>query len=166
MVPAQKILDAARSTTRTRSGSPLITRPWTMVHMAAEMERQGWQILPRRWATTTRPHGRQGRPAVLGPVIWVKRRLLLGAAVSALLSQTRRTELPDEVRDYDRHGPGTPPRRPSVRIGLPRRANAPEIDFAGTPRRSRATGPARHHRMDLEVLRDYIDWARSSCPGR
>ncbi|HHU11114.1 MAG TPA: methionine synthase [Intrasporangiaceae bacterium] len=166
MVPAQKILDAAREHDADMIGlSGLITPSLDeMVHMAAEMERQGWQIpLLVGGATTSRAHTAvKVDQQYSGPVIWVKDASRSVPVVSALLSQTRRTELLDEVRrDYEslraRHA-AKATERPLVSLA-DARANAPEIDFAGTPP-PEPRKPGRHviTGMDLEVLRDYIDW--------
>jgi len=62
MVPAQKILDARRSTSRhhraVRPDHPVLDE---MVNFAVEMERQGCRSAADRWRDhLTRPHGREG----------------------------------------------------------------------------------------------------------
>src|SRR5689334_13078734 len=106
MVPAQKILDAARDHEADVIGlSGLITPSLDeMVSMAAEMQRQGFEIpLLIGGATTSRAHtavkvDRQYD----GPVVWVKDASRSVPTVAALLSDTRREKLLSDVQaDYD-----------------------------------------------------------------
>ena len=83
MVPAQKILDAAKEHDADIIGlSGLITPSLDeMVNFAAEMERQGFEIplLDRRRHDLARAHGGQGRPALPRPGGLGEGRLALGA---------------------------------------------------------------------------------------
>jgi 5-methyltetrahydrofolate--homocysteine methyltransferase len=166
MVPSQKILDAAREHDADIIGlSGLITPSLDeMVHMASEMEREGWQIpLLIGGATTSRAHTAvKVDQRYSGPVVWVKDASRSVGVVSALLSATRKEPLlADVTRDYDsirlRHT-AKANERPLVALETAR-ANAPAIDFVGhppvEPRR-----PGRHviTGQDLSVLREYIDW--------
>ena len=166
MVPAQKILDAAREHGADIIGlSGLITPSLDeMVHMASEMEREGWHIpLLIGGATTSRAHTAvKVDQRYSGPVVWVKDASRSVGVVSALLSATRRDPLLADVRrDYDsiraRHA-AKATERPLVSLDAAR-ANAPRVDFRAhppvAPRR-----PGRHviTGQDLSVLRDYIDW--------
>ena len=166
MVPAQKILDAAKEHDADIIGlSGLITPSLDeMVNMASEMERQGWQIpLLIGGATTSRAHTAvKVDKQYSGPVIWVKDASRSVPVVSSLLSTTRKEALLADVqRDFDsiraRHA-AKASERPLVSLDAAR-ANAPEIDFTVDrpvpPRR-----PGRHTVLgqDLNVLRDYIDW--------
>jgi 5-methyltetrahydrofolate--homocysteine methyltransferase len=166
MVPAQKILDAAREHGADIIGlSGLITPSLDeMVHMASEMERQGWEIpLLIGGATTSRAHTAvKVDQRYSGPVVWVKDASRSVGVVSALLSATRKEPLLADVRrDYDsiraRHAAKATER---AIVGLEAaRANAPSIDFGARPP-SPPKRPGRHvlTGADLAVLRDYIDW--------
>lgn len=183
MVPADKILAAAREHEADVIGlSGLITPSLDeMVSMAAEMQRQGFDIpLLIGGATTSRAHTavRVDRQYD-GPVVWVKDASRSVPTVAALLSDTRREKLLADVRaDYDalraRHA--TKHDRPMASIEEAR-ANATPIDWEGyrPPRphlllqQDRDVSPVigrrgdtQHvrvfHRADLTDLRKYIDW--------
>jgi 5-methyltetrahydrofolate--homocysteine methyltransferase len=106
MVPAQKILDAAREHDADIIGlSGLITPSLDeMVNFAAEMERQGFDIpLLIGGATTSRAHTavRVDRK-YHGPVVWVKDASRSVPVVAALLSDDQRPALLAEINaDYD-----------------------------------------------------------------
>jgi 5-methyltetrahydrofolate--homocysteine methyltransferase len=97
MVPAQKILDAAKAEGADVIGlSGLITPSLDeMVNLAAEMERQGFDIpLLIGGATTSRAHTAvKVAPAYHGPVIWVKDASRSVPVVAALLSDEQRPGL-------------------------------------------------------------------------
>ncbi|MFN2319148.1 MAG: methionine synthase [Dermatophilaceae bacterium] len=166
MVPAQKILDAAREHDADIIGlSGLITPSLDqMVHMASEMEREGWQIpLLIGGATTSRAHTAvKVDQRYSGPVVWVKDASRSVGVVSALLSATRKEPLLAGVRkDYDsirtRHA-AKANERPLVSLTAAR-DNAPAIDFAAhRPVEPRRPGPHVITSQDLAVLREYIDW--------
>src|SRR6201999_373251 len=106
MVPAQKILDAAKEHDADIIGlSGLITPSLDeMVNFAAEMERQGFQIpLIIGGATTSRAHTAvKVDQKYHGPVIWVKDASRSVPVVAALLSDEQRPGLLAEVAaDYD-----------------------------------------------------------------
>ena len=166
MVAPQRILEAAREHRADIIGlSGLITPSLDeMVHMASEMEREGWRIpLLIGGATTSRAHTAvKVDQRYSGPVVWVKDASRSVGVVSALLSETRREPLlADVARDYDsiraRHA-AKANERPLVSLEAAR-ANAPTLDFVGSP----PPAPRRpgHHVItgqDISVLRDYIDW--------
>ncbi|MFW3171237.1 methionine synthase [Geodermatophilus sp. CPCC 206100] len=171
MVPAQKILDTAKEEGADIIGvSGLITPSLDeMVHLAAEMERQGFQLpLLIGGATTSRAHTAvKVDRHYSGPVIWVKDASRSVPVVAALLSDEQRpTLLADTARDYgalrERHAA-----RQDTRTMLPlpaARAAAPEIDWSGwsppRPRMLADGGPFVRALLDqpIEELRAYIDW--------
>jgi 5-methyltetrahydrofolate--homocysteine methyltransferase len=113
MVPAQKILDAAREHRADLIGlSGLITPSLDeMVHFAREMERVGLKLpLLIGGATTSRAHTAvKVAPQYSGPVVWVKDASRSVPIASSLVSGTGRERLLAEVKkDYEaireRHG--------------------------------------------------------------
>lgn len=165
MVPAQKILDTAREVGADAIGlSGLITPSLDeMVNLAAEMQRQGFEIpLLIGGATTSRAHTAVKVDGKYdGPVIWVKDASRSVPTLAALLSDAQRPKLMADVQaDYDslrtRHAAKTD--RPQVSIDAAR-ANATPIDWDGyAPPAPREGGV--HVLADYPVaeLRDYIDW--------
>nr|WP_204694484.1 methionine synthase [Geodermatophilus bullaregiensis] len=188
MVPAQKILETAKQEGADVIGlSGLITPSLDeMVNLAAEMERQGFDVpLLVGGATTSRAHTAvKVAPRYHGPVIWVKDASRSVPVVAALLSDEQRPGLLASVdTEYEalreRHAART-----DSRALLPlaaARAAAPAIDWSGyTPPRPRmllqqardvCTSPGCEHRHGqdtqfvrvlrdhpLEELRPYIDW--------
>jgi 5-methyltetrahydrofolate--homocysteine methyltransferase len=106
MVPAQKILDAAREHDADVIGlSGLITPSLDeMVNFAAEMERQGFTIpLLIGGATTSRAHTAvKVDKKYSGPVVWVKDASRSVPVVAALLSDEQRPAFLREIdADYD-----------------------------------------------------------------
>ncbi|MGZ4476506.1 MAG: vitamin B12 dependent-methionine synthase activation domain-containing protein, partial [Nocardioides sp.] len=187
MVPAQKILDAAREIDADIIGlSGLITPSLDeMVNFASEMERQGFEIpLLIGGATTSRAHTAvKVDPKYRGPVVWVKDASRSVPVASTLLSDERREGLMEEVRaDYDsiraRHAAKTN-ERPLVPLE-DARANRTPLDWSGyRPPRPRALAqqakdvwshrPGGSHDAHphfvrtfrdypLDELRSYIDW--------
>jgi len=188
MVPAQKILDAAKEHGADVIGlSGLITPSLDeMVGFATEMERQGFDIpLMIGGATTSRAHTAvKVDQRYHGPVIWVKDASRSVPVVAALLSDEQRPKLLETTgAEYDalreRHAA-----REDTRALLPlaaARAAAPAVDWSGyRPPRPRllarqspdaCSGPGCDHRgghatrftrvftdYPLAELRDYIDW--------
>lgn len=188
MVPAQKILDAAKEEGADVIGlSGLITPSLDeMVNFATEMERQGFDIpLLIGGATTSRAHTAvKVAQKYHGPVIWVKDASRSVPVVAALLSDEQRPKLLAETdADYEalreRHAA-----RQDTRTLLPinaAREKASPIDWSDyTPPRPRmllqqardlCSGPDCDHRhggatqfvktftdYSLEELRNYIDW--------
>jgi 5-methyltetrahydrofolate--homocysteine methyltransferase len=106
MVPAQKILDAAKEHDADIIGlSGLITPSLDeMVNFAGEMERQGFDIpLLVGGATTSRAHTAvRVDQKYHGPVVWVKDASRSVPVVAALLSDEQRPRLLAELKqDYD-----------------------------------------------------------------
>lgn len=183
MVPAQRILDAAREHDADIIGlSGLITPSLDeMVGFAAEMQRLGMTIpLLIGGATTSRAHTAvKVDPRYDGPVVWVKDASRSVPTAAALLSDEQRPRLLADVQaDYQalraRHA--TKHDRPLVTIEQAR-ANATPVDWSGyrPPRPHlllqqekdvspivRHTGETQHVRVlrdyPIEELRRYIDW--------
>ena len=166
MVPAQKILDTAREVGADLIGlSGLITPSLDeMVRVAAEMERQGFEIpLLIGGATTSRAHTAVKVDGQYhGPVVWVKDASRSVPIASQLLNPEQRGPLMATIKaDYDslreRHAAKST-ERPLLSLEAAR-ANATPIDWsAGVP-----AGPARPGVTELldyplAELRDYIDW--------
>jgi 5-methyltetrahydrofolate--homocysteine methyltransferase len=137
MVPAQKILDAAREHQADIIGlSGLITPSLDeMVNFAREMERQGLKLpLLIGGATTSRAHTAvKIAPQYQGPVVWVKDASRSVPVVSSLLSDEQRPKLMAEVKkDYDtireRHANKAQEKFVSLEAA---RANRTPIDWSG-----------------------------------
>lgn len=183
MVPAQRILDAAREHDADIIGlSGLITPSLDeMVGFAAEMQRLGMTIpLLIGGATTSRAHTAvKVDPRYDGPVVWVKDASRSVPTAAALLSDEQRPRMLADVQaDYQalraRHA--TKHDRPLVTLEQAR-ANATPVDWSGyrPPRPHlllqqekdvspivRHTGETQHVRVlrdyPIEELRRYIDW--------
>ena len=164
MVPAQKILDAAKEHDADIIGlSGLITPSLDeMVNFAAEMQRAGLEIpLMIGGATTSRAHTAvKVDKKYDGPVIWVKDASRSVPTAAALLDAGRREKLMAEVKtDYDslrtRHAERS--ERPSL-THVQAKANKPEIDFGKVP--VEPLNPGVHSLLDYPIaeLREYIDW--------
>ncbi|WP_430413319.1 methionine synthase [Knoellia koreensis] len=187
MVPAQKILDAAKAEDADVIGlSGLITPSLDeMVNFATEMERQGLEIpLLIGGATTSRAHTAvKVDQKYHGPVVWVKDASRSVPVVSQLLSDEQRPKLLEQVSaDYDslraRHA-AKATERPLVSIEQARQRRTP-LDWTGyrphvpnlvaaqekelLQRQSGAKNKVptqfvrTFHDYPLEELRDYIDW--------
>jgi 5-methyltetrahydrofolate--homocysteine methyltransferase len=186
MVPAQKILDAAKEHDADVIGlSGLITPSLDeMVNFASEMERQGFEIpLMIGGATTSRAHTAvKVDKKYHGPVIWVKDASRSVPVVAALLSDEQRPALLADINtDYDslreRHAA-----RSDAKVILPidvARENRTPIEWTGyhppRPRMLAQQAPDVHHDDEraissatqfvkafhdypLAELREYIDW--------
>jgi 5-methyltetrahydrofolate--homocysteine methyltransferase len=185
MVPAQKILDAAKEHSADVIGlSGLITPSLDeMVNFAAEMERQGLDIpLLIGGATTSRAHTAvKVDQKYHGPVIWVKDASRSVPVVAALLSNEQRPGLLADVQvDYDSLRERYAARNDAKTI-VPiaqARADRTPIDWTGyrPPRPRMIAQQARDVHTDdyhagppvqfvktlsdysLAELREYIDW--------
>ncbi|HEV7148924.1 MAG TPA: methionine synthase, partial [Pedococcus sp.] len=187
MVPAQKILDAARAEKADVIGlSGLITPSLDeMVNFATEMERQGFDIpLLIGGATTSRAHTAvKVDQKYHGPVVWVKDASRSVPVVAQLLSDELRPALLATVsKDYDalrtRHAAKST-ERPLVSIEKARERRTP-IDWSGyrppvphlvaqqekellrrqsgAPNRSVTQFVRTFTDYSIEELRGYIDW--------
>ncbi|MFV0462907.1 MAG: methionine synthase [Nostocoides sp.] len=185
MVPAQKILDAAKSVNADVIGlSGLITPSLDeMVNVASEMERQGFDIpLLIGGATTSRAHTAvKVDPTYHGPVVWVKDASRSVPVAAALLSAgpARENLLADVEADYkhlrERHAAKST-ERPLLPYAQAQARHTP-IDW-GTYRppvprmltqqtksigSNNPGGTAGQHvrvfqHYPISELRDYIDW--------
>ncbi|MGE2730458.1 methionine synthase [Mycolicibacterium vaccae] len=166
MVPAQKILDAAREHDADIIGlSGLITPSLDeMSNFAVEMERAGLQIpLLIGGATTSRAHTAvKISPRRSGPVVWVKDASRSVPVAAALLDDRQRPALLEATeKDYaslrERHAQKND--RPMLTLEKAR-ANRTPIDWEGytPPVPAQGTGVREFLDYDLAELREYIDW--------
>ena len=166
MVPAQKILDAAKEHNADIIGlSGLITPSLDeMVNVAVEMERQGFDIpLLIGGATTSRAHTAvKISPRRSGPVVWVKDASRSVPVAAALLDDKQRGALlEDTEKDYaslrERHSQKN--ERPMLTLQKAR-ANRTPIEWDGytPPAPAIGTGIREFQDYDLAELREYIDW--------
>ncbi|MBW0011865.1 methionine synthase, partial [Mycobacterium sp.] len=166
MVPAQKILDAAKEHDADIIGlSGLITPSLDeMVNFAAEMEREGLEIpLLIGGATTSRAHTAvKVAPRRSGPVVWVKDASRSVPVAAALLDDKQRPALLEATeKDYaalrERHSQKN--ERPMLTLQMAR-ANRTPIDWDGytPPVPAHGLGVREFHDYDLAELREYIDW--------
>lgn len=164
MVPAQKILDAAKEHDADIIGlSGLITPSLDeMVGFATEMQRVGLDLpLLIGGATTSRAHTAvKIDKAYDGPVVWVKDASRSVPTAAALLDAGRREKLMAEVKvDYDSLRERHAERRERVSLTyVEAKANKPEIDFSLLP--AEPAQPGVHTLLEYPIaeLRDYIDW--------
>ena len=188
MVPAQKILDAAKAHNADVIGlSGLITPSLDeMVNFAKEMERQGFDIpLMIGGATTSRAHTAvKIDKSYHGPVVWVKDASRSVPVVSALLSPEQKPRLVAELeKEYEsiRERHANKDRQEKFLPLAAARANRTSIDWTkAKPFRPRmllqqakdvCEGPGCDHHHEhatqfvkvlrdypLSELREYIDW--------
>ncbi len=166
MVPAQKILDAAKEHDADIIGlSGLITPSLDeMVNFAVEMERQGLQIpLLIGGATTSRAHTAvKVAPRRSGPVVWVKDASRSVPVAAALLDDKQRPALLEATeKDYaslrERHAQKN--ERPMLTLEKAR-ANRTPIEWDGytPPVPAQGLGVREFEDYDIAELREYIDW--------
>ncbi|MGV1752294.1 methionine synthase [Agrobacterium sp. CG674] len=167
MVPATKILETAIAEKVDVIGlSGLITPSLDeMVHMAAEMERQGFDIpLLIGGATTSRVHTAvKIHPRYeKGQAIYVTDASRAVGVVSALLSEDQKPAYIEGIRaEYakvaEAHARNE---REKLRLPLARaRANAHKVDWtAYQPVKPQFLGTKTFETYDLEELAKYIDW--------
>ncbi len=166
MVPAQKIIDAAKEHDADIIGlSGLITPSLDeMVNFAVEMERQGLQIpLLIGGATTSRAHTAvKISPRRSGPVVWVKDASRSVPVAAALLDDKQRPALLEATEvDYaslrERHAQKN---ERSMLTLQKARANRTPIEWTGytPPVPAQGLGVREFGDYDLAELREYIDW--------
>jgi len=166
MVPAQKILDAAKEHNADIIGlSGLITPSLDeMVNFAVEMEREGLEIpLLIGGATTSRAHTAvKVSPRRSGPVVWVKDASRSVPVAAALLDDKQRPALLEATeKDYaslrERHAQKN--ERPMLTLEKAR-ANRTPIEWDGytPPVPAQGTGVREFLDYDVAELREYIDW--------
>lgn len=165
MVPAQKILDTAVEIGADAIGlSGLITPSLDeMVNVAAEMQRQGFEIpLLVGGATTSRAHTAVKVDGKYdGPVVWVKDASRSVPVLATLLNDAQRPNLLAEVKaDYDslRERHAAKHDRPMLTYEQAR-ANRTPVEWGGyAPPAPRQPGTHVLSGYDLAELREYIDW--------
>ncbi|MCD2177385.1 methionine synthase [Rhizobium sp. C1] len=167
MVPAAKILETAKAEKVDIIGlSGLITPSLDeMVHMAAEMEREGFDIpLLIGGATTSRVHTAvKIHPRYTkGQAVYVTDASRAVGVVSSLLSAEMKPAYVENVRaEYKKVAEAhekaeAAKKRTSLAAA---RANAHKIDWAGyTPPKPTFTGTKTFETWDLAELARYIDW--------
>ena len=166
MVPAQKILDAAKEHNADIIGlSGLITPSLDeMVNFAVEMERQGLEIpLLIGGATTSRAHTAvKVSPRRSGPVVWVKDASRSVPVAAALLDDKQRPALLEATeKDYaslrERHAQKSERKMLTLEKA---RTNRTPIDWEGYTPPVPAQGLGVREFLDYDVaeLREYIDW--------
>ncbi|OFJ55472.1 methionine synthase [Mycolicibacterium grossiae] len=166
MVPAQKILDAAKEHDADIIGlSGLITPSLDeMSNFAVEMEREGLKIpLLIGGATTSRAHTAvKISPRRSGPVVWVKDASRSVPVAAALLDDKQRPALLEATeKDYaslrERHAQKN--ERPMLTLEKAR-ANRTPIDWDGytPPVPAQGLGVREFLDYDIAELREYIDW--------
>jgi 5-methyltetrahydrofolate--homocysteine methyltransferase len=167
MVPAQKILDVAKEEKADLIGlSGLITPSLDeMCHVAAEMEREGFEMpLLIGGATTSRVHTavKISPNYTRGQAIYVTDASRAVGVVSTLLSETERTPYIENIRtEYakarDAHERGEA-RKTRISIA-DARANAFKVDWKKTRiRKPDFLGTRAFANYDLAELARYIDW--------
>ena len=172
MVPAQKILDAAKEEGADIIGlSGLITPSLDeMVNLASEMERQGFDIpLLIGGATTSRAHTAvKVAQKYHGPVIWVKDASRSVPVVAALLSDEQRPKLLAETRGRLR-GAARAARRPpghphdAAARRRARRGAADRLDAATTRRGRGCCCSRRWTCAPGRAATTCTTWRPSSC---
>jgi 5-methyltetrahydrofolate--homocysteine methyltransferase len=166
MVPAQKILDAAKEHNADIIGlSGLITPSLDeMVNFAVEMERQGLEIpLLIGGATTSRAHTAvKVSPRRSGPVVWVKDASRSVPVAAALLDDKQRPALLEATeKDYaalrERHAQKSERKMLTLEKA---RANRTPIEWEGytPPVPAQGLGVREFLDYDIAELREYIDW--------
>src|SRR4051812_12567220 len=167
MTPTQKILDAAREHKANIIGlSGLITPSLDeMVHVANEMERQGFDIpLLIGGATTSRVHTAvKIDPGYRrGQTVYVTDASRAVGVASSLLSKTQKPEFVAGVRrEYEQLARNHAQQRaPGRRLSLREaRANKLKLDWANyTPPRPTFFGTRSYSEYNLAELVRYIDW--------
>jgi 5-methyltetrahydrofolate--homocysteine methyltransferase len=168
MTPAQKILDTARERKANLIGlSGLITPSLDeMCHVAAEMERQGFDVpLLIGGATTSRvhtavkidPNYRRGQAVYVADASRA-----VGVAAQLIGTATRASYAANVRREYaeiaERHAAGA--RAPTRRLSLAAaRANRLKFDWSRyTPPKPHFLGVREFLHYDLGELVPYIDW--------
>jgi 5-methyltetrahydrofolate--homocysteine methyltransferase len=166
MVPAQKILDAAKEHDADIIGlSGLITPSLDeMVNFAVEMERQGLEIpLLIGGATTSRAHTAvKVSPRRSGPVVWVKDASRSVPVAAALLDDKQRPALLEATeKDYaslrERHAQKSERKMLTLEKA---RANRTPIEWDGysPPVPAQGLGVREFLDYDLAELREFVDW--------
>ncbi|KYC29345.1 homocysteine-N5-methyltetrahydrofolate transmethylase, B12-dependent [Sterolibacterium denitrificans] len=162
MVPCDKILHAAKEHGAQAIGlSGLITPSLEeMAHVAAEMQRQGFDLpLLIGGATTSRAHTAiKIAPNYKSAVVYVPDASRAVGVVTKLFSSEQATGYQAEIAaDYAKvraqHA-----NKKGVQLVSLETARANALPFSGTPVRPRQTGITVLQDIDLSLLVDYLDW--------
>ncbi|MGG4665389.1 methionine synthase [Providencia vermicola] len=165
MVPCETILKTAREQNVDIIGlSGLITPSLDeMVHVAKEMERQGFTLpLLIGGATTSKAHTAvKIEPNYTGPTTYVQNASRTVGVVAALLSETQKEDFVARTRrEYDtvriQHGRKRP-KTPPVTLDIAR-ANAVNIDWQAYQPPVPKTLGVQEVSASIATLREYIDW--------
>jgi 5-methyltetrahydrofolate--homocysteine methyltransferase len=165
MVPAQRILDTARREEADIIGlSGLITPSLDeMVHVAREMERQGFRCPLLIGGATTSPAHTAVKidPEYAGPVVYVKDASRSVGVAQKLASTTDRERYVAEVKEDNRLRRGRHGRRREEADLLPlevARRNRVPVDWLAPPPRPTFLGTRVLAELPLRELVPYIDW--------
>ncbi len=166
MVSCEKILDAARREDAHMIGlSGLITPSLDeMVHVASEMQRLDFDLpLLIGGATTSPAHTAvKIEPRYEGPVVYVKDASRSVGVAQSLIEDSTRDAFVEKTRQEHqrRREQHAGKQRLGPQIGLAEaRRRRHDIDWASyTPPAPRFTGQRVIDDLDLNILRDYIDW--------
>jgi len=166
MVPPQKILEIARTEKVDAIGlSGLITPSLDeMVHMAAEMEREGFRIpLLIGGATTSKVHTAvKIAPRYSGPAVYVLDASRAVGVVGSLLSDSQKAGFTEGIRAEYREVAERHERAERAKERVPlatARANAMKIDWQSySPRPPRFLGTQVIQDWDLAEIARFIDW--------
>jgi 5-methyltetrahydrofolate--homocysteine methyltransferase len=165
MVPAQRILDTARREEADIIGlSGLITPSLDeMVHVAREMERQGFRCPLLIGGATTSPAHTAVKidPEYTGPVVYVKDASRSVGVAQKLVSTTDRERYVAEVKEDNRLRRGRHGRRREEADLLPldvARRNRVPVDWLAPPPRPTFLGTRVVADLPLRELVPYIDW--------
>ncbi len=165
MVPSDKILKTARETNADLIGlSGLITPSLEeMVHVAKEMEREGFTVpLLIGGATTSRTHTAvKIAPAYRQPVVYVQDASRAVGVMGNLVSEDLRANFADENRlEQERAREKHQSRKAQPLLSLAdARAKRPVYDWSAyTPPRPSFLGTRVYNPVPLEEIVPYIDW--------
>ncbi|MFD1008668.1 MULTISPECIES: methionine synthase [Oceanisphaera] len=167
MVPCEKILQTARETNADMIGlSGLITPSLDeMVHVAKEMQRQGFTIpLLIGGATTSKAHTAvKIEQNYDHPVVYVSNASRAVGVVQTLLSKENKPAFVERLsKEYDvvrdQHARKKPRTKPVTLAEA--RANKVDIDWATyVPPVPAKPGVHEFHNTPISVVREYIDWS-------
>ncbi|CAG0954425.1 5-methyltetrahydrofolate--homocysteine methyltransferase [Burkholderiales bacterium] len=165
MVPAQKILQAARESNADAIGlSGLITPSLEeMAHVAAEMQREGFSMpLLIGGATTSRVHTAvKIAPHYAGPVVYVPDASRAVGVTTSLVSDEQRAPYVAEVAaDYERIRERHMRKKGPALVSLEAaRANAYRVDWSAyAPPAPTFLGRRTLMRADLASIAECVDW--------
>ncbi|MDA0706044.1 MAG: methionine synthase [Proteobacteria bacterium] len=166
MVPCEKILEAARRENAQIIGlSGLITPSLDeMVHVAGEMQRQGFELpLLIGGATTSPAHTAvKIEPKYSGPVIYVKDASRAVGVAQALVEPDSRKQLVEKSRrdNARRREEHSQKKRLSPQLSIAdARERRHQCDWDNyVPPSPTLQGRRVLHDIDLDILRPYIDW--------